>query len=214
MARSGQILKMVAGFRRFRERIFLREGSIYSRGDIRQSPKTLVIGCSDSRVDPAIISSAAPGELFVVRNVANLVPPYESAKTGFHGVSAAIEFAVVHLKVETIVILGHRLCGGIHALVTDSSKKTDGFIGQWMSIAQPAKDKVMLRYPNEDVDSLCRHCELESIVTSIDNLQTFPFVQQAIQERGLQVIGVYFDLEKGELFECDEASREFRQIQL
>lgn len=212
--RSGQILKMIAGFRRFRERIFLREGSIYSRGDIRQNPKTLVIGCSDSRVDPAIISSAAPGELFVVRNVANLVPPFESAKTGFHGVSAAIEFAVVNLKVENIVILGHRLCGGIHALVTESHQKSDSFIGQWMSIARPAKERVVLRHPGVDVDTMCRHCELESIVTSLENLQTFPFVQQAVKERGLQLIGVYFDLEKGELFECDEVSREFRQIQL
>ncbi len=211
--RNAQILKMIAGFRRFREKIFLREDSIYSRLDMGQSPKTLVIGCSDSRVDPAIISSAAPGEMFVVRNVANLVPPFESAKVGFHGVSAAIEFAVVNLKVENIVILGHRRCGGIHALVTGSQKE-DSFLGQWVSIAESAKRRVVERYPHAEVDALCRHCELESIVTSIENLMTFPFVEHAVKVNGLQIFGIYFDLEQGELLVLDEQTNSFRQIQL
>ncbi|MGZ3724040.1 MAG: carbonic anhydrase, partial [Bdellovibrionales bacterium] len=110
-----ELLRLVSGFRRFREKYFDPEDSLYRKAG--QAPKTLVIGCSDSRVDPAIITSSGPGELFVVRNVANLVPPYETGG-GLHGVSAAIEFAIVNLKVENVVILGHRQCGGIRALVT------------------------------------------------------------------------------------------------
>ena len=112
-----EIAKLMAGFKLFREKFFEGDNPTYGRLTTGgQGPKTLIIGCSDSRVDPAIISSASPGEIFVVRNVANLVPPFEKGG-GHHGVSAAIEFAVVNLQVETIIILGHRQCGGIRALL-------------------------------------------------------------------------------------------------
>ena len=208
-----QILKLAVGFRRFHERTFLKEGSIYSRLADGQSPKTLIIGCSDSRVDPAILTAASPGEIFVVRNVANLVPPYESAKTGFHGVSAAIEFAVVNLKVENVVILGHRQCGGIRALMTNDHQP-ESFISQWMSIADDVKKSILGKPNDGDLDNLCRSCEKESIVNSMKNLRTFPFVNQAIQERNLLLLGIYFDLEKGELLEYDEESADFKHIDL
>ncbi len=210
-----EILRLMAGFRKFRDKYFANEHPLYQRltAGAGQSPKTLIIGCSDSRVDPAIITSASPGELFIVRNVANLVPPYEKGG-GFHGVSAAIEFAVVNLNVENVIVLGHRQCGGIRALMLNEQVKPSSFVQQWVNIAQKAKQKVLQKYPGESDDSLCRHGELESIATSLKNLRTFPFVQAAIQERGLAIMGIYFDLESGQLLECDEELDTFKNIEL
>lgn len=205
------ILRLFAGFRRFRERMFLREDSVYQRLSTGQAPKTLIIACSDSRVDPAIMTSASPGEIFVIRNVANLVPPFESANSGFHGVSAAIEFAVVNLKVENVLIMGHRQCGGIAALMSDSPG-TGEFVRKWVGIAAEAKARVLSQYATSDFDMQCRHCERESIVTSLQNLKTFPFVQAAISEREMHVLGIYFDLESGELFEYDHELDAFRVV--
>jgi carbonic anhydrase len=207
------ILKLMAGFRKFRDKYFTNEHSIYQRLSTGggQSPKTLIIGCSDSRVDPAIIASASPGELFIVRNVANLVPPCEKSG-GVHGVSAAIEFAVVNLKVENIIILGHRQCGGIRALMVDDLAQNTGFVGQWMRVAQEAKDRVLKKHAGEDEESLCRHGELESIITSLNNLRTFPFVEEAIQKKGLALMGIYFDLESGHLLGYDEEAGQFLNI--
>lgn len=195
-----EVLKMVAGFRRFRERFFSDESStVYNKlATSGQHPKTLMIGCSDSRVDPAILFGSAPGDMFVIRNVANLVPPFESS-VGFHGVSSAIEFAVCNLKVENIVVLGHRQCGGIRSLFQSDGLRPGGFVQQWMSIAEPARNKVLAKLPDGNIDSWCRDCEKESIAISIENLLTFPFIKEAFEQRGLQLIGVYFDLESGQL---------------
>lgn len=212
--RNKEIFKLFLGFKRFREKYFSDERSVFNKlVGSGQSPKTLIIGCSDSRVDPAILSSASPGEIFVIRNVANLVPPFESSE-GFHGVSSAIEFAVVNLKVENIVVLGHRQCGGIQALMTDSHQGTSSFIGPWVKIAEEAKKKVLSKFSNLDLDTQCRHCEMESIKVSLQNLKTFPFVIEALRNRGLHMLGVYFDLEAGHLWEWDEAGDEFRQVQV
>lgn len=212
--RNKELLKLVAGFRRFREKYFSGEDSLYSRlSSGGQSPKTLIIGCSDSRVDPALISSASPGEIFVVRNVANLVPPFESANIGFHGVSAAIEFAVVNLKVENIIVLGHRQCGGIRALMSGEQKTEQSFVTHWVAIAQEARVRVLERHSQMDFESQCKECEMESIVISIENLKTFPFVTDAIESRGLKLFGVYFDLEQGQLSEYHESENAFRQLE-
>lgn len=209
-----EILRMVAGFRRFRERFFNEESLVYSKlSTVGQNPKTLMIACSDSRVDPAILFSSSPGEIFVVRNVANLVPPFESS-AGFHGVSAAIEFAVVNIKVENIVVLGHRQCGGIRSLFQPENIKEGGFVAQWMTIAKDAKDNVLQKHPHADTDTLCRECEKESIVTSLTNLKTFPFIAEAIKNRNLQVFGVYFDLENGHLSYYDDSIGSFDELSL
>lgn len=206
------LLKMMAGFRRFRERFFNEETSIYDKLAVTgQSPKTLMIACSDSRVDPAILFGVSPGEIFVVRNVANLVPPFETS-AGFHGVSAAIEFAVVNLKVDNIVVLGHRQCGGILALFRPENVRANGFVQQWMKIAAPARENVLAKHPHSDVDTLCRECEKESIMISIENLRSFPFIEQAVKERGMQLHGVYFDLEQGQLWYHDDASNNFVEM--
>jgi carbonic anhydrase len=209
-----EILRLLAGFRRFHRKFYDAETNAFTKLTQRgQTPKTLIIACSDSRVDPAILSSANPGELFVVRNVANLVPPYESS-AGFHGVSAAIEFAVVNLQVKNIVILGHRQCGGIRSLFTPEAVRSGGFVAQWMTIAKQAKDKVLQKFPQADLEQHCKECEKESIRASIENLLTFPFVREAREFRGMQILGLYFDLELGQLLELDSDWKEFTQIQL
>lgn len=209
-----EILRMVAGYRRFRDRFFNEETDVYTRlASAGQRPKTLMIACSDSRVDPAILFSLSPGEIFVVRNVANLVPPFES-NMGFHGVSAAIEFAVVNLEVENIIVLGHRQCGGIRSLFQPEAIREGGFVAQWMSIARDAKDKVISKVGHADMDTLCRECERESIVISLENLKSFPFVSEAVAKRGLQLIGIYFDLENGHLWYYDEVQGAFDELSL
>lgn len=209
-----EIIKLIAGFRQFRGKFYSGENQTYKRlAEGGQVPKTLIIGCSDSRVDPAIISSAEPGEIFVVRNVANLVPPFE-AGGGHHGVSAAIEFAVVNLKVENIIVLGHRQCGGIRALLFPEESQAGGFVSQWMRIAEPARTRALAAVPSGEQTELWRHCELESIRTSLENLRSFPFVQEAIARRQLSVYGIYFDLQRGELLELDERRGTFTTMEL
>lgn len=214
------ILRLMAGFRRFRVKYFLEdaaESSIYHRlSSIGQTPKTLLIGCSDSRVDPAIMTGASPGELFVVRNVANLVPPCEPATVGFHGTSSAIEFAVMDLKVENVIILGHSQCGGIRALM-QGPDKTHGFTTQWMSIAHEAREQVLAEaevIPPADEMELRRRAEMASLKISLKNLRTFPFVREAVETRQMNVIGVYFDLERGHLWEYDDSTGNFRRLEL
>jgi carbonic anhydrase len=210
------ILRLMAGFRKFRERYFESADPLYGRladPGVGQSPKTLIIGCSDSRVDPALITSAAPGEIFVVRNVGNLVPPYEKGG-GFHGVSAAIEFAIVNLKVENVIILGHRQCGAFRALMLNEGTVPNGFVQHWVRIAEQAKAFVLKKHAGEDDDHLCRYGEQESIRYSLKNLRTFPFVEEAIKTRGLTLMGIYFDLESGQLLECDEEGDSFKSVEL
>ncbi len=211
------IYRLMAGFRRFRDKYFVPEHleeSIYHRlASSGQTPKTLLIGCSDSRVDPAILSGASPGELFVIRNVANLVPPCETTTSGFHGTSSAIEFAVKNLKVDNVIILGHRQCGGIRALMKDAYSD-ESFIGQWMQIAKEAKQIVQTKYAESDHEHQCKMAEMESIRVSLKNLKSFPFVQEAIKDRQMNLIGVYFDLELGQLWNYDDSLEEFRQLEI
>lgn len=211
------LLRLMAGFRKFKEKYFEEnlENSVYIKlSSIGQTPKTLLIGCSDSRVDPAILTGAAPGELFVVRNVANLVPPCEPSGVGFHGTSSALEFAVTGLKVENIIILGHSQCGGINALLNGSPNQKESFIGQWMSIAKEAKITVLSKNPTADKDTLWRLAEKESLKVSLKNLLTFPFVQEAVASKQLNILCLYFDLEEGALWELDQSTNEFRQLEI
>lgn len=209
-----EIARLLIGFRQFREKFFAGDDSLYARlASAPQTPKTLIIGCSDSRVDPAILSSAGPGELFVVRNVGNLVPPFEKTP-GRHGVSAAIEFAVVNLMVENVIIFGHRQCGGIRALLFPEQSNAGGFVQQWVSAGAKAKTRAIEKVGAHDHEALWRQCELESIKTSMEHLRSFPFVTEAVTKRGLNLIGIYFDLEKGELLELNEDNGEFVALPL
>lgn len=209
---SKAIFRLLAGFRRFREKYY-EEGDTYHKlSTSGQTPKTLLIGCSDSRVDPAILTDASPGELFVIRNVANLVPPCEHSTTGFHGTSTALEFAVTNLKVENIIVLGHRQCGGINALMNGATDDPKSFVGRWMSIAEDARKNVILAHPHADHETRWRAAEMEGIKISIRNVRSFPFVQEAVKSRDLNILGIYFDLEQGELWELDESINQFKKL--
>ena len=174
-----------------------------------QTPEIMVIGCCDSRVSPEVIFDARPGELFVVRNVANLVPPYEQDGK-YHGVSAALEFGVGVLKVKHIVILGHAHCGGIRAYAEDAEPISPGdFIGRWMSLMAPAAEKVGARGSMSRADYLER-MEQASIVNTLDNLMTFPRLNKLIDRGAVAIHGAYFGVATGQLSVLDRATGEFR----
>jgi carbonic anhydrase len=176
-----------------------------------QSPEIMVIGCCDSRVSPEVIFDARPGELFVVRNVANLVPPY-APDGAYHGVSAALEFAVGALKVKHIVVLGHAHCGGVRAFAEDTEPLSPGdFIGKWMSLIAPAAEKVGPRGSLASAEYLTR-MEQASIVNSLDNLMTFPRLRRLVEQGAIALHGAYFGVAKGELWVLDRTSGAFRRV--
>ena len=160
-----------------------------------QTPHTLVIACSDSRVDPSIILNTGPGDIFVIRNVANLVPAYDSDFSHCHGTSAAIEYAVKHLKVKNILILGHTHCGGIHNLLCQPLNRHD-FIDTWLSIAEEARREASKQTSETDRQHIC---EREAVRVSLRNLLTFPFVAEAVSQNRLKLHGWLFDLAGGSI---------------
>lgn len=197
-------LDLIDGFRKFRRRYFVLEKDLYLNLSTKgQAPKTLLIACSDSRVDPAILLSSEPGDLFVIRNVANLVPPYEEGG-GHHGTSAAIEFAVNNLKVEDIVVLGHAQCGGIEALAAGKGTEGGNFISKWVDIASEARAIALQKEDPEDFKKFCHCCELEAIKISLKNLKSFPFIASRLRSGNLTLSGWYFDLEEGKMWEYSE----------
>lgn len=174
-----------------------------------QRPEVMVIGCGDSRVAPEIIFNARPGEIFVIRNIANLVPPCESdAETSFHGTSAAIEFAVNALKVKHIVVLGHASCGGVAAYASDAAPLTKrDFIGKWMSQIKPVAERI--GPPTDDRQSWIQRLEWGVIEYSLENLMTFPAVREAVDNGALTLHGAYFGVATGLLFIRDPLTGRF-----
>lgn len=203
-----EIKKLIDGNKEFRKRFFSSDNTLFnelvSRG---QQPKTMVIACSDSRVDPAMMFDCQPGDLFVVRNVANLIPPCENNDT-YHGTSAALEFGTRFLKVEHIIILGHTQCGGIQALLESTSsvldKKEHNFIAKWMELARPAYDRIMAEHNNAPREEQITLCEQYSLINSFNNLHSFPWIQQRVQNKQLSLHAWYFDLASGHIHAYDQ----------
>ena len=163
---------------------------------------------------PNIIMKAEPGEIFITRNIAALVPPYDKSHTSHHATSAAIEYAVKGLKVKHIIIMGHTKCGGIEALVKSGGAdgvKTD-FIGKWTDIARPALEHTLKHLARHSFEEQCTHCEKETLKISLANLMTFPFVSQAVREGRLQIHAMLFDIKQCALSEYSPASGEFEEI--
>jgi carbonic anhydrase len=176
-----------------------------------QSPAVMVIGCCDSRVSPEVIFDAGPGELFVVRNVANLVPVY-APDSGTHGVSAALEYAVNVLQVKHIVVLGHAQCGGIRAFIDKIKPLSPGdFIGRWMSMFIKPGEIVEQR-DHETMQDFTVRIEKAAVFRSIENLMTFPFVQDRVEKGAMELHGAYFGVAEGSLFVLDQAAKEFRGV--
>ena len=176
--------------------------------ELGQRPEIMVIGCCDSRVSPEVIFDARPGELFVVRNVANMVPPY-APDGAYHGVSAALEFGVGALKVKHIVVLGHAHCGGVQAFAEEAEPISPGdFIGRWMSLMAPAAAKVGPRGSTPRAEYLER-MEKASILNTLDNLMTFPRLRKLIERGAVNLHGAYFGVATGQLSVLDQATGEF-----
>jgi carbonic anhydrase len=200
--------RLIEGYRTFLGDRFPREKSRFeSLAERGQSPEIMVIGCCDSRVSPEVIFDASPGELFVVRNVANLVPPYETGGD-YHGTSAALEFAVQALRVKHIVVLGHARCGGIHAFANEAEPLSPGdFIGRWMNLIAPAAQRLGPREGDEA--SYLTRLELAAIDNSLRNLMTFPCVRILTERGKLQLHGAYFGVASGVLMMRDPSTGTF-----
>jgi carbonic anhydrase len=188
--------RLLDGYRRFRAGVWPAERARYERmAEKGQRPETMVIACSDSRVDPQTIFGAAPGELFVVRNVAGLVPPY-GPDAKYHGTSAALEFGVRVLKVARLVVLGHAQCGGVQAMVEGVPEEAPDFVASWIAIAEPALRRVPEGIGTEEG---LRHCETEVLRLSLANLLTFPWIAEPAAAGRLQVEGFHFGVQSGVL---------------
>ncbi|MBP2294339.1 carbonic anhydrase [Azospirillum rugosum] len=218
-AHDPTIRQLLAGIKGFRARYYERRpDSMRQLVEEGQKPQVLMIGCSDSRVDPALLTQAEPGELFVVRNVANLVPPYQP-DGAYHGTSAAIEYAVRVLNVGHVIVLGHAFCGGIQGLIRLRAGNPDGndFVAPWVSIASAAlAPYVSPSDANADLERLLQRpavVERAAVQTSVDNLMTFPFVRDRVEAGTLQLHGWWFDLETGDLWAIDPQTATFRPVE-
>jgi len=200
--------KLVAGYKRFHDNYFGGDQALFARLKQGQTPSAMVIACSDSRVDPAILLDAQPGDLFMVRNVANLVPPYERG-AGLHGVSTALEFGVCVLGVGHLIVLGHSQCGGVRALMDGTQ---GDFMGHWVNIAARAKARVLAEFPAATAQEQCHACEEASILVSLENLLTFPWIHERVEQGSLTLHGWYFDIDNGQLVAYDAASHAFRPL--
>ncbi len=186
---------LIDGYRQFRAGQWPERRAVFERlADRGQSPRAAVVACGDSRVDPAMIFGAGPGELFVIRNVANLVPPYAPDERA-HATSAAIEFAVLGLEVRDLIVMGHAMCGGIRKLLTGTPRLDGGFLEPWLALAEPAKRRALACDP---VD-LQTETEFQGVKLALENLMTFPFVAERVADQRLTLHGASFDIRSGVL---------------
>ena len=195
---------LLAGYRRFRADGWPIQRRLFELlAKTGQHPKAMVLACIDSRVDPAMIFDQTPGEMLTVRNVANLAPPYGPDKN-YHGTSAALEFGVRVLKVPNLIVLGHGLCGGVNALLNGAPIDARDFVEPWMELAAPARESAMKRCGRDDLQRCCEH---EVVKVSLNNLMTFPWVVERVQEGSLRLHGAWFDIGTGVLMTMQEDGR-------
>jgi carbonic anhydrase len=204
--------RLIEGYRRFRNDGWPKERERWTELAQGQSPKVMVMACADSRTDPAMIFDAHPGEIFVVRNIAALAPPYETT-AGLHGTSAALEFGVTQLEVEEILVLGHGSCGGCGAALTgtfDGAAPGEGrFIADWVSMLHPVRDQVRAHHQDIDAEAV-REMEWEAVKLSLANLRTFPWIAERERAGKLKLHGAHFAIAEGVLYVLDETEGTFR----
>ena len=201
---------LIEGYRRFRSDSYPQQKARYDAlENDGQSPPVMVISCCDSRVDPATIFDTVPGQVFALRNVANLVPPFETGG-GLHGASAAIEFGVLGLAVKHIVVVGHGQCGGIKAALAGPNLRQEGhiFIDDWMGIVQQARDEVVASGQDNPQQAL----EWEAIKVSLANLRTFPFIAEREARGEIKLHGAWFAIAEGSLYVLNETDGAFKRV--
>jgi carbonic anhydrase len=204
-----EFTQLLDGYKRFRDGEYHTHRKRWEQLANGQEPPVMLIGCCDSRVEPTRIFDTPPGQMFVVRNVANIVPPYEETE-GLHGVSAAIEFAVLSLKVKHVVVMGHGACGGIKAALEGRDHGAQGasFIDHWISVLDEARERVLA----SGAKDLQLALEFEGIKTGLTNLRTFPYVRSREQDGSLKLHGAHFSIAKGRLCVLDGAEESFRPV--
>lgn len=206
--------KLVQGYATFRDSYFNGGNGLYEKLVAEgQKPKILVIACSDSRVDPAIVLGCQPGDLFVVRNVANLVPPCESDQ-GYHGTSAALEFGIKALNIKNIVLFGHTRCGGIQSLFETSQENKEklSFIKKWMGLAQPAFERVQQEHSSLSLEDKITTCEQYSLLNSLENLMSFEWIREKVEAGNLFLHAWYFDIQTGLIYAHDSQVNSFKPL--
>ena len=201
---------LIEGFERYQQQYFVDDASLYQMLNDGQKPTTLVIGCCDSRVHPPALLGTSPGEMFVVRNVANLVPPFD-ADNHHASVAAALEFAVNVLQVKRILVLGHKNCGGIRSLV-DASTPPNSALAQWLSIAETARDAAQRIHAKNPLRNHYEVCEQTAILVSMNNLLSYPWLASKVAQGKIQLDGWYFDMQAGTLLGYDADTQKFQTL--
>ncbi len=204
---------LTEGYRSFLGGRLLEEKEKYKKLADGQSPNVLLIGCCDSRVPPEVIFDTGPGEIFTIRNVANIVPPRESQSGSHHGTLSAIEYAVIALGVQHIVVLGHATCGGIKASSAPGEPLSEGnFVGNWVSLIKPAIETLKAKGDSTDKPGFLTRLEYASIEQSLENLKTYDFIRERVEKGELELHGAHFGIEKGELVIRNPETGEFESV--
>ncbi len=208
------VTKFLSGFRRFQRSYLGKQRGLYAQlVQQGQHPRALVIACCDSRCDPALLMDCDPGDMFVVRNVANLVPPHVQA-TYFAATTSAIAFAVHNLEVEHIIVLGHAQCGGIRALMEHKAPtcNEEELITKWLGIAEEARRRVLNELKGKSMQTLTHACEQSAILVSLENLMSYPWISSRVHQGKLGLHGWYFDMQHGELYEYMPETGDFQVL--
>jgi len=207
-----QVKKLYKGIHKFQESYFKKEEEFFQRLSHEQKPDVLFITCADSRVDPNLVTQSKPGELFIVRNVGNIVPPYDAIKDK-NSVAAAIEFAVLMLKVKDIIVCGHSNCGAMHALCGEEKELENmPHLRDWLQLAEPVRNIVLKYYPKTSSEIRQRITEEENVLFQLQNIQTYPFVKQALDEGSLHLHGWYYNIGTGSIYYYNSSEDVFELI--
>jgi len=197
---NGNVIdRLASGFKSFKETVFTQKPEIFEPLKSGQAPEVMIIACADSRVCPTMLHGLDAGEAFIVRSVANLVPAYDpSLGNEHHGTSAAVQYAVTALGVKKVIVMGHSSCGGIKALMTMDDFSKD-FVGSWVKIGLPAKESTLSQVGDKPLTEQCSFCEQEAVNVSLDNLLSFPFVEERVKNGSLTLHGMHYDFHDGKL---------------
>ena len=208
--------ELIEGYKAFRHKYLHQDFDAYrSWAATTQSPKVMVIGCSDSRVNPAILTHADLGEIFAANNVANIVPPFETGQHSHLSIGAAVQFAVTRLQVEHIIVMAHSSCGGVRALMSHDQNEQgpdNDYIRGWVNVIREAKEAVKEAMGDRDLDEQCQVCEMEGALVSLANLMQYPYVRDALEKGKLDLHAWYFHIESGELLAYNFEKKRYQRL--